>query len=138
MKEIGVLLFPVSVACIRDVRTGKIPNILILIIMAMGMGLGMWNHGLAGAIEYIVRFSVYIAAAYPLYGIGAVGAGDVKLLAGIEGCFVWTEGVVCLGWILAAAGALALVKWMISGRKATFPMSVPMLIGLTIHLLWLG
>ena len=61
-----------------------------------------------------MRFGVYLAAVYPLYRLGAVGAGDVKLLAGIQGFWGWSSGLACLGWMCLAAGLLSLGK-MITG-----------------------
>lgn len=64
--------------------------------------------------EYGAHFGVYLAALYPLYRLGAVGAGDVKLLAAIQGFWGWSSGLTCLEWMCLAAGLLSLGK-MVTG-----------------------
>lgn len=112
MNGISVLFLLVCFACLQDVRTGKIPNALILMLMAVGIGQGVWREGIGGGLWYLARFGAYVAAGYLLYRVGAVGAGDVKLLAGIEGFLEWESGLVCLGWMALAAGILALVRML--------------------------
>lgn len=110
MTGIGVLFLLVCFACLQDLRTGKISNVLVILVMTTGVCSGIWHNGGRGALEYGVRFGVYLMAAYTLYRLGAVGAGDVKLLAAIQGFWGWSSGLTCLGWMCLAAGLLALGK----------------------------
>lgn len=97
-------------ACVQDLRTGKISNRIILLGMAAGFirCIGMGGAGAAGM--YFARCGVYLAAAYPLFRLGMLGAGDVKLLAVTEGFFSWPDGWSYFVYMLAAAGCFCAVR----------------------------
>ncbi|MBD5459987.1 MAG: prepilin peptidase [Lachnospiraceae bacterium] len=97
-------------ACIQDLRCGKISNGIILCGMAGGFvrSIGMGGVGAAGM--YLAQCGIYLAAAYPLYRLGMLGAGDVKLLVMTEGFFSWRDGWSYFLYMLAAAGCLAAVR----------------------------
>ena len=77
----GALVVIVALAAIADARTGKIPNWITL----PGIALGFVLHGaLEGASGLVVSFAAACACAivpYVLFHRGAMGGGDVKLLA---------------------------------------------------------
>jgi Flp pilus assembly protein protease CpaA len=68
------------IACVTDVRTGKIPNALTLSMMALGLAmnasLGDWTFGVYGL---LAAFAVH----YPLWWIQLEKGGDAKLLMGV-------------------------------------------------------
>lgn len=108
-----VLLFVLlSIACITDVLDRKIPNILVLTILVLGLICSGVNGGAGKVIEYVLKVGLYIMLLYPLFKIGVLGAGDVKLLSVLEGFFSWNGGLsfFCFTWI--AAAVVALVKLM--------------------------
>lgn len=111
----GVLASAVA----TDVRNRKIPNPLILTGLALAMlcngvaaqwqpqwaGPLGWGPTLAGAV-------VGVGTLVPLYGIGAMGAGDVKLMA-VVGAFLGPRAAIgaavatlVAGGVLALAAAL--------------------------------
>ncbi|MDQ3031894.1 MAG: A24 family peptidase [Myxococcota bacterium] len=77
----GALVAIVALAAITDARTGRIPNWITLPGLALGLVL---HAALEGASGLIVSFAAACACAivpYLLFRRGAMGGGDVKLLA---------------------------------------------------------
>ena len=71
------MLFLLLLSALTDLRTDRIPNGFIL----LGIGLGMAGSILSGRGLSSILASVVLVflLMYPLYMIGALGAGDVKL-----------------------------------------------------------
>ena len=76
MKDIAILLLLLlAVAVVTDLRSNKIPNLLIL--TGLVLGIIITNH----FIESISVFLFIILIFFPLFKIGALGAGDIKCIA---------------------------------------------------------
>jgi prepilin peptidase CpaA len=95
-------------AMVSDVRTERIPNVLILAGLVLGLalrGLGGWDLlflSVAGA-------AVALLVTVPLFALGAIGGGDAKLFA-VVGAFMGPKGFAAA--LLASAvvgGVLAIV-----------------------------
>lgn len=105
---LGVVLVT---ACVTDLRTRRIPNVLTFPAAALGvvetMRAGVWWHGLAGV---LVAF-VLAAPAWRLGG--AMRAGDVKLLMA-SGAFLGWEGALrgtVFTYVLAFPFGVAVLAW---------------------------
>ncbi|HEX7090456.1 MAG TPA: prepilin peptidase [Longimicrobiales bacterium] len=108
----ALFLFLVAAAGWLDLRTGRIPNIVTLTGLAAALALralldpSLLGPGLAGA-------ALGLGVSLPLFALGGLGGGDVKLLAAV-GAFL---GPGKLGTALLAAGlaggamALAVAVW---------------------------
>lgn len=83
----AVLCASLGVVCFFDYRKRKIPNVLIGVIFAIGTVRGVWETGLKGAGGYMFAAAVVLLLLYPLFRIGGLGAGDVKLLSVCAGYF---------------------------------------------------
>ncbi|MFN2433567.1 MAG: prepilin peptidase, partial [Gemmatimonadota bacterium] len=95
--RIGALLALLAIAASWDVRTRRIPNALTFGGFAVGCLLAPWFGGGAALREAALGGGAGFAAFFGLYLLGAMGAGDVKLMAA-AGTF--------LGWPLVVQGAL--------------------------------
>lgn len=128
--SLGLLALLVLVACVTDLRRRRIPNALVLFALAGGLLVNLagpqaagpgglftldpgalgWRGALLGALAGLGLF-------LPMYMMRAMGAGDVKLLAGV-GSFVGPAAVLNLAlFILAMGGVLALAR-MLQARSA--------------------
>ena len=81
---VQVLLLAVAlIAGIWDLRTRRIPNWLVLSGLILGFALNTFLYGLPGVVLSLKGFGLALLIYVPLYLIRAMGAGDVKLMAGI-------------------------------------------------------
>ncbi len=67
------------IACYCDYRKRKIPNLLVIFMLIIGGCQQMAEMGGAGGFWFVMRCVGIILLLYPLFRIGAIGAGDVKL-----------------------------------------------------------
>lgn len=96
-------------AAVCDLRSFKVPNVLTFPLIVTGVG----YHGITGgaaALQASLGGAFFgFAALFLLYVIGAVGAGDVKLLAGI-GAWLGMPTTACVFGIAGVGtGAYSLV-----------------------------
>jgi len=114
-------------AAVSDIRTRRIPNVVVLAGMLSGLalqafapagqGLFAYGWGGLGLGSALLGLLAGLGLFMPLYLLRAVGAGDVKLLAMVG---VWLGPQLLLGstlLTLLAGGALALVT-MFARRSA--------------------
>lgn len=110
------LLGLMTVAAVKDWRTRRLPNTLNLVVLLCGLGLAYQRAipphlpaSLAGA-------AVGLALLFPAFALGALGGGDVKLLAAVG---AWTGPVGVLVVLLlttVAGGAVALLQAAQTGK----------------------
>ena len=81
-------------------------------LWAAGMGswlpyTGFWAAAAAGAAVFIMRLGLAASAGFPFFLLRMVGAGDIKFMALVAGCFGLERGFwsvvigLCLGAVLA-------------------------------------
>ncbi|KQV58983.1 MULTISPECIES: prepilin peptidase [unclassified Duganella] len=106
-----ILLCLVLQAAVSDLAWRRIPNVLVaaglLLALALHWRLGggaLLVQGLAGAAVGLLLF-------LPLYALGGMAAGDVKLLA-MAGSFVGPWQALQLSLLSALAGGLLALCWL--------------------------
>ncbi len=105
-----------SVAAACDVRWRRIPNWLTLSALVGGLLLQISRSGVAGVPVALGGAAIGLCVLLPFYLIHAMGAGDVKLLAGL-GSLVGPQAMVSL--VIYAAlvgGAISVVMLARRGR----------------------
>jgi prepilin peptidase CpaA len=122
--SLSILAILVGAALITDLRQRRIPNILVLIALCAGIlvnSLGPQTFGRSDGLFTLYPSAVGFQAAVlgaltglaiflPIYMMHALGAGDVKLMAGI-GSFAGPATAINLAlFILLMGGVLALVR----------------------------
>jgi prepilin peptidase CpaA len=93
----------------------RVPNWLTFHLILAGLAFAAWNHGSAGFVWALEGAALGLALLLPLYAIGGMGAGDVKLLAGVG---AWVGPAVTM-WAFATSavvgGAMAVFMVVWSG-----------------------
>jgi prepilin peptidase CpaA len=97
------------VASLGDLRTGRVPNVLTFGAGAAGVCYSAFHGGLAALGPSVLGYLLGVAVFLPLFALGGMGAGDVKLF-GAFGAWLGPVGVLWAAlWASLAGGALALV-----------------------------
>jgi prepilin peptidase CpaA len=104
----------VIVACFTDMKSRRIPNVLTFGAAAGAMGYSLAAGGPAAMGWSFVGWLVGVAMFFPLFALGGIGGGDVKLLAAL-GAWLGPGPTVWLALFSALAGGplalgLALVR----------------------------
>lgn len=82
-----VLCASLGIACFFDYTKGKIPNLLQVIMLVWGMIRSVYIGGMERLLFYLLVVMGVLMVLYPLFRIGGLGAGDVKLLSVCSGYF---------------------------------------------------
>jgi prepilin peptidase CpaA len=102
-----------------DGKQLRVPNWLTFPMVLSGLVYSAWVGGWAGLGDGLVGMCVGLATLLPLYAVGGMGAGDVKLMAGIGAWLgasaTWNAFVVSV--IVGAVMAVAMVAWRKSWKK---------------------
>lgn len=129
-----VLALAMVIAVEADTRERRIPNLLVLLLLAAGVALnglgpangrgGLFNGfpGALGAGTAALGALAGLALFLPLYGLRAMGAGDVKLMAALGSFTGPMEAVNLALSILAVGGVLAVVR-LLWARKSRLVLS---------------
>ncbi len=104
-----------AVASIWDVRTGRIPNLLTFGAAVAAIAFHLLAGGPAGAASSLGGWAVGCALFLPVYLLGGMGAGDVKLLAAIGAWVGPAEAVKVAFFSVIAGGVLAIVVALARG-----------------------
>ena len=163
MLPVILLLGLLSVAVASDLRRHRIPNFLVVLGLALGLAGQAYSGGISGlgdaALGLLIGFGVFL----PLYALGGMAAGDVKLMA-MVGAFLTPSGALWAALFSLIAGGLCgflivLVRgqlpmtfsryWLMLRARAyltpaadevagkPFPYSVAILLGTLASLYWL-
>lgn len=98
----------VIIASVSDLSTSRIPNVLTF----SAAGLAITAHLVApdgsGGVFAIVGLLAGLAVFFPLFALGAMGAGDVKLMAAVGAWIGWKAVLFVALYGSVAGGVLAL------------------------------
>ncbi|EXF95977.1 prepilin peptidase [Pseudomonas sp. CVAP len=158
-----LLLGLLGVAVVSDLRRHRIPNLLILVGLALGLAGQAYSGGVSGLGDGLLGILVGFGVFLPLYALGGMAAGDVKLMA-MVGAFLtpfpalWTTffcliaGGLCGCLIVLVRGQVQQTLgryWLMLRARAyfapaadevagqPFPYSVAILLGTLTSVIWL-
>src|SRR5258708_3877366 len=116
---IWLVSITLAVAAVIDGVQLKVPNWLTFPMIVSGWVFGAALGGWAGFGESLLGTVVGLGLLLPAYAIGGMGAGDVKLLAGV-GAWVWganTLWAFCLSAIIGGVLAIGMVLYRRAWHK---------------------
>lgn len=108
-----VLFVLLAAAVATDLRYHRVPNLLLLPGLCLALMLHTMSGGIDGLITAAGGLTVGLAMLLPLYLVGGMAAGDIKLL-GVVGSFLGPWGAVVAGLATMMAGAvlgIAVIVW---------------------------
>jgi prepilin peptidase CpaA len=113
----GVLLLLLAAAAISDYRTFRIPNLITLggILFALVYNTVVPPEMHAGWTWAPAGMLLGFGAMLPMYAIGAMGAGDVKLMA-MVGAFLGVSGTACALLFCVVTGGVAALAFALHKR----------------------
>jgi prepilin peptidase CpaA len=76
-----VLLGLLGVAVVSDLLRHRIPNMLVLLGLALGLAGQTYTGGVSGLGDGLLGILICFAFFLPMYAVGGMAAGDVKLMA---------------------------------------------------------
>ena len=100
-----------------DGRDLKVPNWITYPMVLSGLLYSLVSGGLGGLGEGMLGMTVGLLTLLPLYAVGGMGAGDVKLMAGIGAWMGWKVTLLSF-CVTAVVGALMSVD-MVLYRRAS-------------------
>ncbi len=117
-----VLCLTLAIACCYDYRKGRIPNLLIIIMFVVGWVHCLVTAGTQESLFFLIESVGVMLLMYPLFKIGALGAGDVKLYGVCAGYLPRDKFLFFLFLSLLIAAMISLMK-MIKEKNAIERMS---------------
>jgi prepilin peptidase CpaA len=94
-----------GVACVFDWRTRRIPNALTFGGAGLACAVALVFHGLGGLVGALQGWAVGLALFLPMFLLGGMGAGDVKLLACL-GAWIGPRDAFWMAMYAMAAGGV--------------------------------
>lgn len=116
----SALLIPLAVIITYyDVRYRRIPNPFVLATLVSGLALNTIAGGLSGALSSLGGCALAFGLMFMFHIFGAMGAGDVKLFAGV-GAVVGSSLVLPTFVVVLLTGGLLAVVAMVRARRVRF------------------
>lgn len=113
---IVVLLGLLGIAVVGDLRHHRIPNILILLGFGLGLASQAYSTGLAGLGYGVLSMLIGFAIFLPMYALGGMAAGDVKLMAMVGAFLTPYDALSAALFSLIAGGAFGILIVLIRGQ----------------------
>lgn len=104
----AILLAALLVAVVTDVRGQRIPNLLTFPLILAGLGLHTATGGLDGLLFSLGGFGLGLGVMLIPFLMGVMGAGDVKLMAGVGACLGVETAFIAFLVTCLAGGVYAL------------------------------
>lgn len=116
VKLVSVILI---IAAWIDGKELRVPNWITFPMVLSGLVYCTVTEGWSGMGAGLVGMSVGLLTLLPLYAVGGMGAGDVKLMAGIGAWLGWeiTFYAFCVSTIVGAIMAVCMVLYRKSFQK---------------------
>lgn len=95
-------------ACITDVLSRRVPNVLTGAAIASGLLAHASLSGGHGVLAALLGLAAGLAAFFPFFALGGMGGGDVKLMAALGTWLGWSPVLWTALYAAVAGGVMAL------------------------------
>lgn len=106
IRTVAVLVVAV-LAVVTDLRTRRIPNVLTFGAAAAAIAFAVIGGGVSGTVTALLAWLLGAALFFPIFALGGMGAGDVKLLAALAAWVGPADAVYLAGFAAIAGGVIA-------------------------------
>ncbi len=113
------LMILLSGAVITDLSEYRIPNSFIIFGLLSGVYHQVLSEGLNGLSIWFFGMVFPIVLLFPVFLIGGLGAGDIKLLAVTGGYFGFCDNLKCLALAIVIGAMISLVKLLVHKNLLT-------------------
>ncbi len=107
LVEIGAIATVIA-ASVTDQTTSRVPNVLTFSAAGLAIAAHLAAPSGSGGVFAIVGLLAGLAVFFPLFALGAMGAGDVKLMAAVGAWIGWKAVLFVALYGSVAGGVLAL------------------------------
>lgn len=125
----AIIVVVVALAIREDLLRHRIPNALNLSALTLGLGLALLGAGVGGLAQAAGGVLVGCAALLPIYLLGGMGAGDVKLMSA-AGAYLGPSGALLAAAVALVAGAVlavGIVIWRVAQARSQ-PATAPSIV----------
>lgn len=118
MAETAALVVA-ALACATDLRSARIPNVLTFGAVVAAFAFHTFAPAGVGPAEAGLGLVVGMLVFFPFFALGAMGAGDVKLMAALGAWLGWSAAINVALFGAAAGGVLAVIVALWHGYLRT-------------------
>lgn len=115
VAAMGMLLCITGMAVLEDLRTGKIPNVILVGGEVCAFCFQFFSNGAAGLLIFAGGTVLPLLLLGGLYYFRMIGAGDIKLLCVVGGFLGPADGSACVIASILIAGGISL--WILIQRR---------------------
>lgn len=122
MSEISLMfiLALLGTAVFIDLRSYRIPNVLVAAILLLGLAAQITQHGFSGLFAALAGVGIGGLLLLPFYSSGSMGAGDVKLMGAVGALLGPLQVLQAVLATLIFGGAMALLVVLCSRHQKLF------------------
>ena len=113
-RTVAVLVIAAA-AVAFDIRTRRIPNVLTFGAAAAALVFALVAGTLQGTMMTVFAWLLGAALFFPMFALGGMGAGDVKLLAALAAWMGPADAVYLAIFASMAGGVIAVAVALLSG-----------------------
>lgn len=110
-----ILIAGLCSAAAIDLYARRVPNFLVLVLFLFGIFSQCWFGGINGFLYSIAGTGVALLLLFPLYCVGGLGAGDVKLMAAAGAYMDGTTALLAVVLSINVATVIGFFILIISG-----------------------
>jgi prepilin peptidase CpaA len=128
---VAIPLALLLVAAWHDVRSREIPDWISLTVAAWAVVVAVMGWQAGGWVGLLLGAALGFMLTSPLFWLGGLGGGDVKLVVALGACLGPSGLLQALFWVAIVGGVLALIAKL--RKQADFAYVPAILMGLAIY-----
>ncbi len=111
----GFALLLLGLAVYFDLRYMRIPNAVILSGILGAIFLWIQRSDTGGVIEFLIYLMIPVIILYPVYLLGGLGAGDVKLFSALSVIVGWRFCLSIMIYSFIFGASIGILRWIRNG-----------------------